>query len=114
MILSRTQTKTLYPQELKAELGDFDEEVTEAILKQGGLPCEMFDGRPDLPHSIAEEETIPGSPPMMAPVVAVAPVVGAAQSMQIDLDDSDVEVEYHGEIPSPTKGLMSPSVSLIY
>ena len=99
---------------MKAELGDLDDEVTQAIVKQSGLPCEMFDGHPDLARSIAEEETIPGSPPMMAPVVGVAPVVGATPSIHIHLDDSDVEVQYDGEIPSPSdKGLMSPSVSLI-
>ena len=50
----------------------------------------------------------------MAPVVGVAPVVGATPSIHIDLDDSDVEVQYDGEIPSPSdNGLMSPSVSLI-
>ena len=104
---------------MKAELGDLDDEVTQAIIKQSGLPCEVFaphdpkGGRPDLPRSIAEEETIPGSPPMIAPVVSS---VGATPSTAIDLDDSsDVEVEYHNEISSPNKnGLDSPSVSLIY
>jgi hypothetical protein len=97
-------------QALKEELTDLDVEVSDAIMRQSGLDKDQLGqlgetptvGRnPEPPEppvaapETAEQDTVPGSPSILAPIVDV-PSTWAVDTC-IDLD-SDVEVQSNGTL----------------
>ena len=76
-------------QELKAELNDLDPAVANEIMEKAGVTAEdMRSGSTDA--SFHEQDTVPASIPMMAPIVE-PPTGYIPPTCPIDLD-SDVEV----------------------